>query len=346
MFETIAEYGHEKVVFCYDGDVGLKAIIAVHSTALGPAFGGCRMREYNSDADALFDVLRLSQFMSLKNAAANVEAGGGKSVIIADPLTENKLGLLEAFARAVDSLGGIYYTAPDINISATELNYIGKFTKYVMGGVATGPFGNPSMDTAYGVYLGIKTGMGVKFGDENLAGVKVAVQGVGKVGACLVELLAKDGAKIVVADVDSERTANIKKRFDVEIAQSDEIFDVECDIFSPAAQGGIINENTIPRLKCKLVAGAANNQLLKISDAELLQKRGIYFVPDFIISCGGVIMGEAEVKGYTYEQALEKIGIVKENVKKVDTIAREKGVTTIQAAYEMAWGRIQAAKQK
>lgn len=346
MFKTISEYKHEKIIYCYDGNVGLKAIIAIHSTALGPAFGGCRMKKYNSDEDALFDVLRLSQYMSLKNAVANVSAGGGKSVIIADPQTEKTPELLESFALAVDSLGGMYYTAPDLNMSVVDLNYIGKFTKYMMGGDFSETFGNPSMATAYGVYLGIKTGMEIKFGYKNLAGVKVAVQGVGQVGTCLVELLSKDGAKILVADTNQERIDNVKGKFDVKIVKPEDIYDVDCDIFSPAAQGGIINENTIPRLKCKLIAGAANNQLLKNSDAELLHRRNIYFIPDFIISCGGVIMGEAEVKGYTYDQAFKKIEIVKDNVHKVDTIAREKDITPNQAAFEMAWERIKEAKQK
>ena len=347
MFETIAEYGHEKIVYCYDGDVGLKAIIAIHSTVLGPAVGGCRMRKYDRDEDALFDVMRLSKNMSLKNAAANLGVGGGKSVILADPQTEKTPELLKAFALAVDSLGGIYYTAEDVGMTVADLNYICKFTKYAMGGDQTpGAHGDPSMPTAYGTYLGIKTGAEIKLGLKELAGVKIAVQGVGHVGTCLVELLSKDGAEITVADINQDSVANVQEKYGVRAVQPDEIYDVDCDIFSPAAFGGTINENTIPRLKCKVVAGAANNQLLKDSDADLLQKRDIYFVPDFIVNCGGVTMGTAEIFGLTYEEAFKKIDIVQDNVYEVDRIAREKGITTQQAAIEMAWGRIQAAKAK
>lgn len=347
MFKTIAQYGHEKIIYCYEGDVGLKAIIAIHSTVLGPAVGGCRMRKYDRDEDALFDVMRLSKNMTLKNAAANLGAGGGKSVIIADPLTEKTPELLEAFALAVDSLGGTYYTAEDVGISVADLNHIFKFTKYVLGSDrGSESLGDSNMATAYGTYLGIKTGVEIKLGIKDLSGVKVAVQGVGHVGSRLVELLTKDGAEIIVSDINQNSLDSIQKKYSVKAVDPEDIYDVDCDVFSPAGLGGTINENTIPRLKCKLVVGAANNQLLKDSDADLLQKRDIYYVPDFIVNCGGVTMGTAEIFGLTYEEAFKKIDIVQDNVHEVDRIAREKGITTQQAAIEMAWGRIQAAKAK
>jgi leucine dehydrogenase len=303
------------------------------------------MRKYDRDEDALFDVMRLSQNMSLKNAAANLGVGGGKGVILADPQTEKTPELLKAFALAVDSLGGMYYTAEDVGMTVADLNYICQFTKYAMGGDQTpGAHGDPSMPTAYGVYLGIKTGAEIRLGVKSLAGIKIAVQGVGHVGTALVELLSKDKADVTVSDVNKDSVANVQEKFGTKAVDPDEIYDVDCEIFVPAAFGGTINESTIPRFKCKLVAGAANNQLLKETDAELLQKKDIYYVPDFIINCGGVTMGTAEVFGLKYDEAFKKIDIVPGNVREVDKIAGEKGITTHQAAVEMAWGRIQAAK--
>ncbi|WP_066459726.1 Leu/Phe/Val dehydrogenase [Anaerotruncus rubiinfantis] len=345
MFDTIAEYGHEKIVYCYEPDVNLRAIIGVHSTALGPAVGGCRMRKYATDEEALFDVMRLSRGMSLKNAAANLGVGGGKSVIIADPFTEKTPELLIAFAEAIESLGGIYWTAEDVGMSVDDLNLICRHTKYAMGGTEN-PYGlgDPSLPTAYGAFLGIKAGAEIKMGITDLSGVKVALQGVGNVGTQLCGLLTKAGADVTVTDVNTARVENAVKEYGVKAVAPDDIYDVDCDIFTPAAFGGSINENTIPRLTAKLVVGPANNQLLKDSDAVLLAKRDIYFIPDFIVSCGGVTMGTAEMFHLTYDEAFKKIEIVTSNVHEVDQIARTRGITTNEAALEMSWGRIRATK--
>ncbi|HHU31962.1 MAG TPA: Glu/Leu/Phe/Val dehydrogenase [Clostridia bacterium] len=349
MFKKMVDSGHEKIIYCYEPSAGLKAIIAIHSTILGPAVGGCRVRKYKDESEALFDVMRLSKSMSIKNAAANLGYGGGKSVIIADPVKEKTPEMLIAFAKAVDSLGGLYYTAPDSGITQDDMNLICRHTKYAMGkdeiegGLG---FRNSNMATAYGVYLGIKAGVKIRLGIENLSGVKVAMQGVGNVGECLVELLYNNGAEVIVSDLDQSRIDEITKRFDVKVVDPNAIYDVDCDVFTPAALGGSINKNTIPRLKCKLVVGPANNQLLDDSDADLLAQRGIYYIPDFIVNCGGVTIGTGEISGLTYEEAFKKIDVVYDNIFEIDSIAKTRGITTNQAALELAWARINAGRNK
>ncbi len=346
MFETIHEYGHEKIIYCYEPSVQLRAIIAIHSTALGPAVGGCRMRKYEREEDALFDVMRLSQGMSLKNAAADLGVGGGKSVIIGDPKTEKTPELLAAFGKAVESLGGIYWTAEDVGMSVDDIDLLGRYTQYALGGRET-PYGlgDPSLPTAYGAFLGIRAGVEIQLGKSSLSGVRIALQGVGNVGTQLCRLLAEAGADVTIADPDAARVEAAVRAYSAKAVSPEEIYDVDCDVFTPAAFGGSINCQTIPRLKAKLVAGPANNQLLQDADALLLAQRGIYFIPDFIISCGGVTMGTAEIYHLSYDEAFQKIGIVTRNVYEVDQIARSKNLTPNEAALELAWGRIRAAKE-
>lgn len=346
MFKELSDYGHEKVLFCSDRETGLKAIIAVHSTARGPAMGGCRMRKYDSDAEALTDVLRLSRAMSLKNAAANLDAGGGKSVILVDAQTEKTPEMLIAFAKCVDALGGLYYTAEDVGMTVADLNLICRHTPYAMGGDES-PYGlgDPSRPTAYGTYLAMKAAAGIKLGRDGLSGLRIAVQGVGNVGTCLVEMLDKDGAEVTVCDVNQARVDHVVAKYGVRSVAPDCIYDVNCDIFSPCGFGASINADTIPRLKCRQITGCANNQLLdEKADSDLLKARDIYFVPDFIASCGGVTMGTAELYKLDYDTAFKKIEIVTENVHTVDRIARDKGISTTEAAIVMATERIDAAR--
>lgn len=346
MFKELNFYGHEKVVYCNVPEVGLKAIIGIHSTAMGPAVGGCRMRAYEREEDALFDVLRLSRGMSLKNAAANLGVGGGKSVIIANPKIDKTEEMLIAFAECVDSLGGMYYTAEDVGMGVEDLNLIYSHTKYALGGTEN-PYGlgDPSMATAYGTFLGMKAGADIQLNAKDLSGMKIAIQGVGNVGSCLVQLLVEAGAEVTVCDVAPERIQNIVDKYKVSVVEPDAIYDVDCDIFSPAAFGGSINKDTIPRLKAKLVVGAANNQLLEEADASRLTSRGIYFIPDFIVSCGGVTFGTAELHKYDRKEAMKKIEIVTENVLTIHKISKENNITTTAAAEKMAMDRISAAKE-
>jgi leucine dehydrogenase len=346
MMEMITQHGHEKVVFCHDKESGLKAIIGIHSTVLGPAMGGCRMKKYASTEDALFDVLRLSRGMTYKCAAADLGTGGGKSVIIADPKTEKTEELLKAFARAVDSLGGLYISAEDMGMSVDDINLMKTVSPYIVGcSKEYGGLGDPSMPTAYGTYLGIRAGAQVVFGSDNLKGKTVAIQGAGNVGYCLAELLTKDEANLVIADVDSDRVNKTAEDFGARIVSPDEIYDVPCDIFAPSAIGGTINEQTIPRLKCKVIAGAANNQLLTEDDARRCEAKGIFYVPDFIINLGGVTLGAYEYKHLPYEVAYKQIDIAFDNVLKVAEIARKNSITTSQAANMFAEQKIEAAKK-
>ena len=347
MFQDLIDCGHEKIIYCSEPDAGLKAIIAIHNTVLGPAFGGCRVRKYERDEDALAEVLRLSRAMTYKTAAANLGVGGGKSVIIADPATEKTPELLVAFAKCVDSLGGMYCTAPDVGMTVPDLNLIYSHTKYVNGCDASPHgLGDPSIPTARGAFLGVLAGAEIRLDRKDLEGVKIAVQGVGNVGIQLVEMLVKSGAKVTVSDVAKERISIAAEKFGVQVAEPDAIYDADCDVFVPAGLGGTINKDTIPRLKAKLVVGPANNQLLdEKADALLLAGRDIYFIPDFIVSCGGVTMGTCEFKQIPYDEAFKMIDIVTPNVFEIDGIAKKKNITTTEAAMEMAWNRVLAAKK-
>ncbi len=304
--EMIREYGHEQVAFFNNEKAGLRAIIAIHNTNLGPALGGCRLSPYASMEDALFDVLRLSRGMSFKNAAAGLPLGGGKGVIIADPSQRSEV-LMEAFGEAVESLGGRYYTAEDVNTDTRDISYMMRKTSYVVG--KDGISGDPSPFTALGVFEGIKATAKALYGSDDLNGLTVAIQGLGKVGYGLAEHLHGAGAKIV-ACVHSNRKAMEKAINELgatEVREKD-IFKTECDIFAPCALGAVINEFTLPQLKCKAVAGGANNVLLNDACGVELKKKGIIYAPDFIINGGGVInAGQEAFTTYDKENVLRQV---------------------------------------
>lgn len=304
--ELIREFGHEKVAFFTNEKAGLRCIIAIHNTNRGPALGGCRLSPYKSYDDALFDVLRLSRGMSFKNAAAGLPLGGGKGVIIADPSQKTE-ALMEAYGEAVESLQGMYYTAEDVNTDTLDVDYMMRKTKYVVGRKDIS--GDPSPFTAIGTFEGIKATAKALYGSDDLNGLTIAIQGLGKVGYDVAKYVHEAGAK-VKACVHSNRVAmeRAKNAFDViEVAEND-IFSTECDIFAPCALGAVINPVTLTQLRCKAVAGAANNVLLDDSCGEELKAKGILYAPDFIINGGGVInAGQEAFTTYDKEKVLKQV---------------------------------------
>lgn len=343
-FAQISAMGHENVVFCHDAATGLKAIIAIHNTVLGPSLGGLRFWNYASEHEALFDVLRLSRGMTFKSALAGIHLGGGKAVIIGDPKKLKSEALLRRFGKFVDNLGGKYYTAEDVNISVRDIETIRTETQYVSGlPEEMGGSGDPSPVTAYGVYLGIKASLKHQTGSEELSGKRIVVQGVGKVGSYLTELLTKDGAKVFVQDIDQSNVARVVNDYGATAIGEAEVIAYDCDVYAPCALGGGLNPSTIPQLKCSIVCGGANNQLLdEKRDADALRERGILYAPDFLVNAGGVINVFTELEGYNQQRALRKAEHIYDTCLQVLEEADEHGITTHQAAYQFATRRIES----
>jgi len=320
----MSNYRHEKVLFVNNEKAGLKAIIAVHNTNLGPAIGGCRLFPYASYDDALFDVLRLSRGMSHKNAVAGLPHGGGKGVIIADPSQKTE-AMFEAFGEAVNNLGGDYITAEDVNTDCDDALVMMRKTKHICGLPMNS--GDPSPFTARGVWQGIKATAKVALGRDDLEGLTVAVQGLGKVGYDLCRLLSESGAKLIIANRSNKAMAQkAAEEFGAKIVGTDEIMSQECDIFSPNAMGAILNPTTIPTLKCKAVAGGANNQILDDASGLALKARGIFYAPDFVINGGGVINAAAEVDGpYNKEEVLKKVDNIYNTIEHILTESKKTG---------------------
>ncbi|MDQ7792968.1 MAG: Glu/Leu/Phe/Val dehydrogenase [bacterium] len=337
----MTEYGYEQLIACYDRVSGLKALIALHNTTLGPALGGCRMYPYQQEDDAIVDVLRLAKGMTYKNAAAGLNLGGGKSVIIGDPRRDKTEALLRAFGRFVQTLGGRYYTAEDSGTSVEDMDVMRSETDYVMGLSTSGSSGDPSPVTAFGVWRGMKAAAGECLGDESLRGRTIALQGAGHVGFSLAQHLAEEGARLVVADVDGTKAERVAREFGAETVDPAVIHAVPCDIFSPNALGAVLNGRTIPELKCRIVAGGANNQLATEADGDELERRGIMYVPDYIINAGGVINVADEMQGqYNRDRAMKKAAAIHDNVRRVLAIARQEGIPTYLAADRLAEDRI------
>lgn len=289
MFSAESYDDHERVMFAADRESGLKAIIAVHNTCRGPAVGGCRMFPYASDTQALDDVLRLSRGMTYKSALAGLPLGGGKSVIIGDPQTDKSPALWRAFARALNDLGGRYIAAEDSGTSVADLQRVAKHSAHVSGIAETEHGGDPSPNTARGVFLAIKVALKHRLGSDDLRGARVAIQGLGHVGFALASMLTEAGAEVCAADVNEENMARAERELNVRRLSTSDILCADVDVFSPCALGGIINSESIPTLRAGIVAGAANNQLHQASDAALLSDRGILYCPDFLINAGGII---------------------------------------------------------
>lgn len=339
---------HEQVVFCYDKPSNLRTIIAIHSTVLGPSLGGTRMWVYGSDEEALSDVLRLSRGMTYKAAVAGLNLGGGKGLIIGDPNKDKSESLFRTYGRFVNTLGGRYITAEDVGTSVEDMQYVLEETKHVTGiDKALGGSGDPSPVTAYGVYVGMKACMKELTGNDSLQNKKVAVQGAGHVGRYVCDYLAKEGARIVITDIYEEKAKDVLKRTGAAFVDPEKIYDVEADIFCPCALGAILNDNTIPRLKAKIVAGGANNQLAnEEKHGTMLLDRGILYAPDYVINAGGLINVAQELEGYDKERAMTKASKIFDTLLQVFEIARREDIPTNEASNRLAEERIRSAVSK
>ena len=332
---------HEQVVFCNDKKTGLKAIIAIHNTNLGPALGGTRMWNYKSEIEALDDVLRLSRGMSLKASISGLNLGGGKAVIIGDAKKDKSKILMKRFGDFVESLNGKYITAEDVGITTKDMEYVRSQTKHVTGiPESMGGSGDPSPVTAYGVYMGIKASAFFKWNNDNLEEKTVFVQGVGKVGQYLVKYLKNEGARVFINDIDEEKMQEVATKYQVEIAPKN-IFDLNIDIFSPCALGSVLNPKLISNLKCKIIAGGANNQLENEKrDSLLLSKRNIIFAPDFLINAGGLINVYSELKGKSIKDSMKQTEEIYNTTLEIFERAKINDITSYEASLDIAEQRI------
>ena len=345
LFSKMEEYDYEQLILCQDKSTGLKAIIAIHDTTLGPALGGTRICEYESDEEAIEDALRLARGMTYKNAAAGLNLGGGKAVIIGDPKKIKSEALFRAFGRFVEGLNGRYITGEDMNATQQDASYINCETEYIVG-LETGS-GNPSPVTAYGVFKGIQAALNEVYGSDDLTGKTVAIQGLGAVGRRLAERLHEAGAKLYVTTRDKAKIDKAVAELNATAVGPDEIYGVECDVFSPCARGAIINDKTINQFKCKIIAGAANNQLAESRHGDMLHEKGILYVPDYIINSGGVINIIDDISGreYNRENAMKNTARIYDSCKKVFEIAKRDNIPTYKAADIMAEERIAAVRK-
>jgi len=337
---------HEQVAICHDRDSGLRAIIAVHDTTLGPGLGGIRMWTYPSDDAAMLDVLRLSEGMTYKNSLAGLPLGGGKTVVVGDPRTDKTPAKFVALGGFIDRLNGSYLAAEDVGTTTDDAELVATRTKHITGlPVARGGSGDPSPMTAWGVVCGIRAALAEsREGDGGLEGVHVAVQGLGHVGADVARHLLEAGARVTVADIYADRVQPLAE-LGAEEAQPDAVHAVECDVFSPCALGAVVNGTTLPEMRCGIIAGAANNQLADETMGDELQGRGILYAPDFAINAGGVINIGEELQGpYDAERAQRSVERIGDTLAAVFERARETGVSTHTAALAMARERIDAAR--
>ena len=348
VFSSPAFDQHEQVIFFFDRGSGLKAIVALHDTTLGPAVGGCRMWPYATEAEAITDVLRLSKGMTFKAAMADLPYGGGKTVIIGDCRTEKSEALFRALGRCIDSLGGRYYTGEDVGTAPQDMDWAGEETAYVLGRTRGGGSGDPSPVTARGVWFGIRAAVRHKLQQSDLSGVRVAIQGLGHVGYNLARLLAQDGARLIVADIDRMRVERAADELSAKAVEVDEILSTECEVLAPCALGGVLNDDTIPRLACRIVAGAANNQLLEDRHGAALHARGILYAPDYVINAGGLIniTLELEPGGYDRGRALARVEAIGATLAEVFERAASAGLPTQEVADRVARERIAAARDR
>ncbi|WP_425076987.1 Glu/Leu/Phe/Val family dehydrogenase [Psychroserpens sp. S379A] len=348
VFGQLSFDNHEQIVFCNDKDTGLKAIIGIHNTVLGPALGGTRMWSYNNEWEALNDVLRLSRGMTFKSAITGLNLGGGKAVIIGDAKTQKTPELMKKFGEFVHSLNGKYITAEDVGMTTADMDLVREVTPYVTGiSESKGGAGNPSPITAYGVFMGMKAAAKFKFGSDILEDKSVFVQGIGHVGEALVEHLANEGAKVTISDISQERLEAVKSKYDVTIYQGDDIYSEEMDIYAPCALGATINDDTIPKLKAKIIAGAANNQLANEDiHGKQLQERGIVYAPDFLINAGGIINVYAELENYGKQEIIRKTENIFNTTEEILIRAKANNVTTNVAALHIANERIETRKRE
>ena len=347
VIDKMSIMGHEQVVHCFDKETGLKAIIAIHDTTLGPALGGTRMWNYENSDHALLDVLRLSRGMSLKASISGLNLGGGKAVIIGDSKNNKTPELMRKFGQYVDSLGGRYITAEDVGMSTKDMEYVRSTTKHVTGvPISMGGSGDPSPVTAYGVYMAIKASAKYKWGSSSLTGKSILVQGIGHVGMHLVKYLKEENADVIINDIDKDKVNRISKEYKVKILSNQNFYDLDVDIYAPCALGSTLNPFTINRLKCSVVAGAANNQLEdELRDSELLMKKGILYAPDFLINAGGLINVYSELNGYDKDVALKQTSDIYNTTLNIFKTSEIEKVNTHVTALKIAQERINKNKK-
>lgn len=347
VFNQLSLCGHQKVVFCNDEDTGLKAIIAIHDTTLGPALGGTRMWPYKTEIEALKDVLRLSRTMTYKAAITGLNLGGGKAVIIGDSRVDKSEALMRRFGRFIENLNGSFITAEDLGTNPRDMEYIRMETKHVAGvPESIGGSGDPSPVTARGVLMGIKACAKELFGTDALAGKSIAVQGIGHVGESLVALLREENAKVYVSDINEERLGQVAKRFGAEPISNNKIFDIEFDIYAPCALGGTVNTESINKMQCAIIAGSANNQLAdeKIHGRMLLDK-GILYAPDYLINAGGMINCYSEINGYNKKRTMQLAENIYSATRNVLKKSKAENIPTNEAADMIAEKRISDIKK-
>lgn len=345
LFSTISETEHENVIYCYDAPTGLKAIIAIHNTTLGPALGGTRFYNYENETTALNDVLRLSRGMTFKAAISGINLGGGKAVIIGNPETLKTEAFWRRYGKFINTLNGKYITAEDMNTNSKDMAFIAQETPFVAGKPEfLGGGGDPSPITAYGVYLGLKAALKEVYGNDKLNEKKILVEGAGAVGSHLIERLINEGAKVYLTEINRFKVQQItKKHPGIEVVARETSYDLDIDVFSPCAMGGVLNTTTIERLKCAIIAGAANNQLQDENEnGNQLKNKGILYAPDFLINAGGVINCYQEVIGYNKEQALARTEQIYDLTLEIFYKAKNENITPHQAAIQLAEKRIQS----
>jgi leucine dehydrogenase len=342
VFTQLIQHDHEQIVFCQDNHTGLKAIIAIHNTVLGPGLGGTRIWNYANEAEAVNDVLRLSRGMTYKAAISGLNLGGAKAVIIGDATKIKTEALMRKFGRFVQNLNGKYITAEDVNTTTRDMEYVHMETSHVVGlPESMGGGGDPSPVTAYGTFMGIKASAKHAWGNDSLSGKKVAVQGLGKVGGHLLELLHKEGAKLVISDINDIALAHYSKLYNAEVVKGDAIYEQDVDIFSPCALGAILNTENIAKLKCAIVAGAANNQLKDENiHGNMILEKGISYAPDFLINAGGLINVYQEYIGYNRETAMRNTEHIYNVTLEIYKNASDNKIHTQQAAINMAEKRV------
>lgn len=342
IFDKLQSYEHEQIVVCSAPEAGLKAIIAIHNTTLGPALGGTRMWPYNNEEEALRDVLRLSRGMTYKAAISGLNLGGGKAVIIGDPRTDKTEEMFRAFGRYVDTLGGRYITAEDVGIEVQDMEWVNMETKYVTGiPKSIGGSGDPSPVTAYGVYMGMKACAKKAYGSDSLEGKRIAVQGAGHVSSYLVEFLSKENADLFISDIYEDKVSALADKVGATVVEPDEIYSKDVDIFSPCALGGVVNDDTLDTFKCDIIAGAANNVLdEEDKHGQMLIDRDILYAPDYVINAGGLINVASELEGYNEKRAHDKASRIYDVILDILHYSEENDMPTYAASNILAEKRI------
>lgn len=348
VFGQMSFDNHEQIVFCNDKDTGLKAIIGIHNTTLGPALGGTRMWKYTNEWEALNDVLRLSRGMTYKSAITGLNLGGGKAVIIGDSKADKTPELITKFGEYVNSLSGRYITAEDVGTTTEDMDLIREVTPFVTGiSQSKGGSGNPSPVTAYGVYMGMKAAAKYKFGTDNLSGKKILVQGIGHVGETLVDYLVKEGAIVQISDINQNRLEEVQSKYGSKIFTGADLYTADVDIYAPCALGATINDDTVYKIKAKVIAGAANNQLANDSiHGQILKDRGIAYAPDFLINAGGIINVYAEIAKYDSVEAMKRTENIYNTTLEIFSFAEANNTTTQKAAMSIAQNRIDQRKKE